>query len=517
MDNVNYFLPYQQAWLDDKSLIRVWEKSRRIGATYIQSFEDVTDCVLGLLPKSDQNIWFAAQTEKNAKEYIKKCLTWVNLYNIIHEEIGIEICSTKTEDQIQGYSEFFKDFNITAKKGVNSLEIKFYNGSAIHVLTSNPSNFRGNGGKIVLDEFAFHPNPEELWDTITPCVDWGGRICILSTHEEPENYYNQLIKKIRDGRLKDASVHRVTLLDAVEMGLVEKVNKVTNRNTTRQDYIDSCYNRCRTIDQYHREYLCEPRKDLGLLAIKGFSEKNKAKVEYKPYIYITDVTGNLKQIENPIYLFCDFNWSQNCWGLGHFYDNDFFKFKEFCMDLVTPDLAPIVVEYITGTLKHKGLIIINGDVSGKKHTSNSKSVDYQIIENALIDAGFPKENHYYKSGKRYRKVLKDHNGRRSRGFYLLNSTMSDINGEPHFYVNPETCPMSVYAYENLKLKPGTSQYQGYTEKQLEKNPNLKYLDDIVDHDRYWVATNLDLEKKSIKVPERPLTPLEIWNGKKKRR
>ena len=33
----NYFLPYQQRWLDDKSKIKIWEKSRRIGATYVQT------------------------------------------------------------------------------------------------------------------------------------------------------------------------------------------------------------------------------------------------------------------------------------------------------------------------------------------------------------------------------------------------------------------------------------------------------------------------------------------------
>lgn len=30
-----YFLPYQQRWLNDNSKVKIWEKSRRIGATYV--------------------------------------------------------------------------------------------------------------------------------------------------------------------------------------------------------------------------------------------------------------------------------------------------------------------------------------------------------------------------------------------------------------------------------------------------------------------------------------------------
>jgi phage FluMu gp28-like protein len=33
-DMKKYFLPYQAAWLADEARIKVWEKSRRIGATF---------------------------------------------------------------------------------------------------------------------------------------------------------------------------------------------------------------------------------------------------------------------------------------------------------------------------------------------------------------------------------------------------------------------------------------------------------------------------------------------------
>ena len=45
LDLSEYWLQYQKDWLNDDSLIKFWEKSRRIGATYVQSYEDVRDCV----------------------------------------------------------------------------------------------------------------------------------------------------------------------------------------------------------------------------------------------------------------------------------------------------------------------------------------------------------------------------------------------------------------------------------------------------------------------------------------
>ena len=65
----NYFMPYQQRWLDDKSKIKIWEKSRRIGATYVQSYEDVRDCVNRKVPA----VWFSSADESAAKEYIDYC------------------------------------------------------------------------------------------------------------------------------------------------------------------------------------------------------------------------------------------------------------------------------------------------------------------------------------------------------------------------------------------------------------------------------------------------------------
>ena len=186
----NYFLPYQERWLNDKSKIKIWEKSRRIGATYVQSYEDVRDCVNKTVPA----VWFSSADESAAKEYIDYCEQWVKLFHITAKRLGEVI--------------------IDNDKDIKAFVIQFSNGTKIHALSSNPKGFRSKGGKVVLDEFAFHNNPEELWKAARPCITWGFPLRILSTHNGQNCLYYKFIDQVQkelgckvvylDGRKEDA-------------------------------------------------------------------------------------------------------------------------------------------------------------------------------------------------------------------------------------------------------------------------------------------------------------------------
>ena len=83
----SFFLPYQTRWLNDKSKIKIWEKSRRIGATYVQSYEDVVDCVKKKVPA----VWFSSADESAAREYIFYCKQWANLFNVVAKDLGEQV------------------------------------------------------------------------------------------------------------------------------------------------------------------------------------------------------------------------------------------------------------------------------------------------------------------------------------------------------------------------------------------------------------------------------------------
>ena len=69
----------------------------------------------------------------------------------------------------------------------------FDNGSQITSMPSASDPARGESASlIVVDEWAFLPNPEEAWASIEPVADIGGRIIGLSTAKGSGNFYHQL-------------------------------------------------------------------------------------------------------------------------------------------------------------------------------------------------------------------------------------------------------------------------------------------------------------------------------------
>ena len=69
----------------------------------------------------------------------------------------------------------------------------FDNGSQVTSMPSASDPARGESATlIVVDEWAFLPNPEEAWSSIEPVADVGGRIIGLSTANGSGNFFHQL-------------------------------------------------------------------------------------------------------------------------------------------------------------------------------------------------------------------------------------------------------------------------------------------------------------------------------------
>jgi len=193
-----YFLPYQMEWLKDTSKIKIWQKSRRIGATYVQAYEDVRDCVSRTVP----SVWFSSADESAAKEYILYCAQWAKLFDKGARDLGEQV--------------------LESDKSVKTFTIEFTNGARINALSSNPKAFRSKGGKVVLDEFAFHADSAALWKAAKPVITWGFPLRILSTHHGKQSLYFKFIEQIQKGKLH-WKLHSTDIFKAVEDGLLEKI------------------------------------------------------------------------------------------------------------------------------------------------------------------------------------------------------------------------------------------------------------------------------------------------------
>jgi len=235
--NNKHFLPYQQRWLEDKSKIKIAEKSRRIGLTYAQSYEDVEDIVKKRVPE----VWFSSADETAAKEYIEYCAIWAKYFNAATSFIGEELLDENKDIQVS--------------------TIRFKNGSKIVALSSNPKGFRSKGGKIVLDEFAYHEHADMLWKAARPCITWGFPLRIISTHNGQNCKYYQFVNDIKKGNL-NWSLHTTPIHLAVKEGLLDKIRELQGlpKPTAKEkaDWLEQEQKDCHDENTWLQEYCCVP-------------------------------------------------------------------------------------------------------------------------------------------------------------------------------------------------------------------------------------------------------------------
>lgn len=135
--------------------------------------------------------------------------------------------------------------------------LKFDNGSRILAFSSNPYAMAVFGGDVGLDEFAKHQNAEKLWETAQGRITWGYDIGIWSAHDGTDTLFYQFAQEARAGK-GGWSYYRVTMEDAVALGLVEKINFVRGTRTTREEFLADCQRRARLPEIYEQAYNCNP-------------------------------------------------------------------------------------------------------------------------------------------------------------------------------------------------------------------------------------------------------------------
>ena len=199
-----YFLPYQARYIQDRARFKAAEKSRRIGWAYGQSYEDTRDAAR---KRGPLDVWFSSADESAAKEYIRYVAQWARIFNIAATDLG--------------------EIALESDKDVKALAVEFATGKRITALTSNPKAFRSKGGKLVLDEFAFHPDQDAMWKAARPIITWGFPVRVISTYNGKGNRYYRLISDIKKelahaGRSR-WSLHSVTIEQAVAEGLADRI------------------------------------------------------------------------------------------------------------------------------------------------------------------------------------------------------------------------------------------------------------------------------------------------------
>ena len=308
----DHFMPHQVAWIQaemaihdqHKQVVALAEKSVRIGWTYADAFKNVRKRIW----YKDRDYLFATKDYPSALEYVRQCYKFAEIFDLTRSitSHGEESLSVNRLDD-QGRPSAFTD---EIKIGV----IKFDNGSRIIAFSASPQAMAVYGGDVGLDEFAKHPNARLLWETAQARVTWNYDIAIWSSHDGEDTLFNEFAQEARStcgpapvtSGLEDhpASLpvlqvapvtpalpakkpnvpwniyFRVTLPDAIDLGLVDTINRARGTKITPAQFLADCRARAREDEIFQQSYLCNP---LGTASnhIVEWSAIERCRSEYK--------------------------------------------------------------------------------------------------------------------------------------------------------------------------------------------------------------------------------------------
>lgn len=238
-------LPYQAKWVKDESRLKIAEKARQIGWTWATAF--------GLLRRKTLkdarlDAWISSRDDIQARLFLEDCKNFAKLMDMAAKDLGEQAIDA------DGHSAYV---------------LHLANGLRLHSMSSNPDAQAGKRGDRVLDEFALHPDPRKLYSIAYPGITWGGSLEIFSTHRGSANFFNKLVREIREnGNPKGFSLHRVTLADALEQGFLYKLQLKLPADDERQemdeaDYFNFIRAGCADEESFRQEYMCDPADDAG--------------------------------------------------------------------------------------------------------------------------------------------------------------------------------------------------------------------------------------------------------------
>jgi len=240
-----FFLPYQIRWLEDQSPLKIIEKSRQVGMTFTDAYDSVKKAAT---KQARLDVWISSRDEAQARLYVEDCARWATVVNQRAVALGKHVVHEKSK--------------------TSAYVLEFKTGRRIYSLSSNPNALAGKRGHVKLDEFALHQDQRLLYRVAKPVTQWGGQLCLISTHRGSTTLFNQLIRQIKEGgNPMGWSLHTVPLEKAIAEGLVEKINgksaeaRASSGSETREEFLSRIRRECVDEVQWLQEYCCIPSEE----------------------------------------------------------------------------------------------------------------------------------------------------------------------------------------------------------------------------------------------------------------
>lgn len=246
-----YWLPTQERWIKSKARLKLMEKTRRFGGSYANNYA-VAEKVS--MKGNPFDAWIGSRDLLAARLSINDVKLFSRVLNVACEDRG----------------EVLLDHD----KALRAFEVEFANGRYARGLSSSPDAFAGKQGWITLDEFALHKDPRQLYGIVQPGIMRGGSLGIISTHRGSANFFNELVKEIKEkGNPKRFDFFSINIEQAVAEGLWLKIQQTLEATGvederlgwTDDEFLQSLRNECATEEMWMQEYMCRPCDDNSAL------------------------------------------------------------------------------------------------------------------------------------------------------------------------------------------------------------------------------------------------------------
>ncbi|MBI1408134.1 MAG: hypothetical protein GC145_18635 [Caulobacter sp.] len=205
-------MPSQKALLmaTASNQLVVSDKSRRVGFTWAIGADAVLTAGAEKASGGMDCLYIGYNLDM-AREFIDTCAMWAKAFMPACTDVG----------------EFFFDDGDHDRQ-IQAFRIRFASGFEIVALSSRPRSLRGRQGYVILDEFAFHDEPDALLKAAMALLIWGGKVLVISTHNGVDNPFNILLNDVRAGKRPGVAV-RCTFDDALEQGLYQRICLMTGK------------------------------------------------------------------------------------------------------------------------------------------------------------------------------------------------------------------------------------------------------------------------------------------------
>jgi phage FluMu gp28-like protein len=222
--------------VQDFSPLKIWVKSRQVGATFTDSLHSV---LIVSVANALFDVWVTSRDEIQSNLYGDDARRWAKILNLAANDLGWVM--------------------LDRRQKVSARVIEFANGRRIYCLSSNPNALAGKRGHVKIDEFALHEDQHLLYRVAKPVTQWGGTLSIISTHRGTDTLFNQFINDILyKGNPMGWQLYSYPIQKAVEEGIVPRINEKSGRKETDEEFLTRTRKGCVDEASWLQEYCCTP-------------------------------------------------------------------------------------------------------------------------------------------------------------------------------------------------------------------------------------------------------------------